>query len=139
MNAQSSQPPTIIRRPDMGLAIAGTRITLYTIMDYLRDGYSQDDIASLLNLTSEQVQAALEYIQSHWSEVEDEYDEVIREAEERRKFWEDVLREYLAHHPRTQLSPEKATQYAKLAEQRAQTIRELVGDDASSVSEAEDS
>ena len=129
MNAQSSQPPTIIRRSDMGLAIAGTRITLYTIMDYLRGGYSHEDIGFWLNLTPEQVQAAIEYIETHRSEVEAEYDEVVREAEERRIFWEAQLREHLATHPRPQPSPEKAALYAKLAEQRAQTIRELAGDD----------
>ncbi len=136
MNSQSSQSPAIIRRPDMGLAVAGTRITLYTIMDYLHDGWSRDDIASLLNLTSEQIQAALEYIQSHSSEVEDEYDQVVQEAEERRRYWEERLKEHLAHRPHTQPSPEKAALYAKLAEQRAQTIRELLDENADTPSEA---
>jgi uncharacterized protein (DUF433 family) len=133
----STQAPSIIRRPDIGLAVAGTRISLYTIMDYLRDGWSYQDIRAVLGLTSEQLRVALDYIEAHRNEVEAEYDEVIREDEERRHFWEARLQEHLVHHPRTNLSSEKAALYANLAEQRAQTIRELVGDNANALSEAE--
>lgn len=132
----STQAPSIIRRPDIGLAVAGTRITLYTIMDYLRDGWSHQDIRVLLSLTPEQMQVVLDYIEAHRNEVDAEYDEVIQEAEERRHYWEARLQEHLTHHPRTETSPEKAALYAKLAEQRAQTIRELVGDNANALSEA---
>ena len=131
MNASSS---AIIRRPDMGLAIAGTRITLYTIIEYLREGWSQEDIGGWLNLTTDQMQAALDYIKAHRDEVEAEYDEVIQEAEERQRYWEARLQEHLAHQRRAAPSPEKVALYAKLAEQRAQTIRELLGDDASALS-----
>jgi len=37
----------------MGLAIAGTRITLYTIIEYLREGWSQEEIGDWLNLTAQ--------------------------------------------------------------------------------------
>ena len=120
--------PSIIRRPDMGLAIAGTRITLYTIMEYLREGWSQQNMSDWLNLTTEQIQVALDYIEAHRSEVEAEYDEVIRETEERRHYWEERLQKHLAHQPRSQPSPDKAALYAKLAEQRAQTIHGYVDD-----------
>ena len=128
--------PSIIRRPDMGLAIAGTRITLYTIMEYLREGWSQQDIGDWLNLTTEQIQVAIDYIEAHRSEAETEYDEVIRETEERRHYWKERLQKHLAHQPRSQPSSDKAALYAKLAEQRAQTIRDLLGDDTSTLSGA---
>lgn len=133
MNTSS---PAIIRRPDMGLAIAGTRITLYTIIEYLREGSSHEEIGGWLNLTADQMRAALEYIEAHRDEVEAEYDEVIRDAGERQRYWEARLQERLDHQQRAAPSPEKAALYAKLAEQRAQTIRELLGDDASALSEA---
>lgn len=133
MNTSSSD---IIRRPDMGLAIAGTRVTLYTIIEYLREGWSQAEIGGWLNLTADQMRAALEYIEAHRDKVEAEYDEVLREAEERQRYWEARLQKHLAHQRREAPSPEKAMLYAKLAEQRAQTIRELLGDDASPLSEA---
>lgn len=131
MNASSS---AIIRRPDMGLAIAGTRITLYTIIEYLREGWSQEEIGGWLNLTTEQMRVALDYIKAHRDEVEAEYDAVIQEAEERQRYWEARLQGHLAHERRAAPSPEKAALYAKLAEQQAQTIRKLLGDDASALS-----
>ncbi len=84
-------------------------------------------------LTTEQIQVALDYIETHHSEVEAEYGEVIREAEERRHYWEARLQEHRAHQPQSQPSPDKAALYAKLAEQRAQTIRDLLGDDISTL------
>ena len=105
--------PSIIRRPDIGLAIAGTRITLYTIMEYLREGWSQQKMSDWLNLTTEQIQVAFDYIDAHRSEAEAEYDEVIREAEERRHYWEARLQEHHAHQPELQPSPDKAVLYAK--------------------------
>jgi len=133
MNTSS---PAVIRRPDMGLAIAGTRITLYTIIEYLDEGWSQQEVGDWLNLTAEQIQAALDYIDDHRAEVESEYSEVIQEADERRRFWEAQLQEHLSRKPRTTSSPERAALYTKLAEQRAQTIRELLNDDTSALSKA---
>jgi len=133
MNTSS---PAVIRRPDMGLAIAGTRITLYTIIEYLDEGWSQQEVGDWLNLTAEQIQAALDYIDDHRAEVESEYSEVIQEADERRRFWEAQLQEHLSRKPRTTPSPERAALYTKLAEQRAQTIRELLNDDTSALSKA---
>ena len=128
--------PAIIRRTDIGLAIAGTRITLYTIIEYLREGWPHEEIGGWLNLTAEQMQAALDYIAAHRDEVEAEYDEVIQEAEERQRYWEARLRDHLDRQRRTAPSPEKAALYARLAEQRAQTIRDLLSDDADAFSEA---
>jgi uncharacterized protein (DUF433 family) len=42
-------------------------------MDYLREQSTPERIAAELNLTEEQVQAALAYIAMHQSDVEDEY------------------------------------------------------------------
>lgn len=126
----STNTPTIIRRPDRGLTISGTRVTLYALMEYLRDGWAHEDIRSWLALTEAQLRAALDYIAAHRAEVEAEYDEVVRAAEEQRHYWEERLREHLAHHPPAPPTPEKAVLYAKLAEQRAQTLRELAWGDA---------
>ncbi len=38
--------------------IAGTRITVYTILEYLQEGWRPDDIAFWLHLTRDQVEAA---------------------------------------------------------------------------------
>jgi len=48
-----------IIRTERGLAIAGTRITLYDVMDYVIAKYPPKFIRAMLSLTDEQVDAAL--------------------------------------------------------------------------------
>lgn len=103
--------PTIIRRSDMGLAISGTRTTIYLVLDYLHDNWPRDEIRKWLNLTEAQLQAALDYIEAHREEVETEYEEVVREAEERQFYHEERLRQHLASLPPTPVSPEKGAFY----------------------------
>ena len=126
MSTRDSDIPTIIRRSDMGLAISGTRTTIYLVLDYLHDGWPHDEIRKWLNLTESQLQAALDYIGAHREEVEAEYEEVVREDEEQRLYWEGRLREHLASLPPTPVTPEKGAFYKKLAEQRGQLLRELI-------------
>ncbi|WIG58572.1 MAG: hypothetical protein OJF49_001318 [Ktedonobacterales bacterium] len=119
---------TIIRRPDKGLTITGTRVTLYALMDYLRAGWTADDIRAWLDLTDEQLRVALDYIAAHRGAVEAEYAAVLSEAQEHEQYWEKRLREHLARKGRPVPAPGKVALYAKLAEQRARTIRELAGE-----------
>ena len=56
-----------------GPQIVGTRITVYDIMDYLRQNWHHTAIAAWLRLSSHQVLAAIEYIEAHRAEVEAEY------------------------------------------------------------------
>jgi uncharacterized protein (DUF433 family) len=56
-----------------GPELAGTRITIHTIMDFLNYDYSLPDIATELGLTDEQVHAAVEYIRAHQAESDREY------------------------------------------------------------------
>ena len=61
-----------------GPEIEGTRITVYRIMDFVRDHCSMTTIADELDLSEAQVQAALDYIAANRSEVEAEYDQLLR-------------------------------------------------------------
>ncbi len=126
MSTADEDAPTIIRRSDMGLAISGTRTTIYLVLDYLHDDWPHDEIRKWLNLTEAQLQAALDYIEAHREAVEAEYEEVVRQDEEQRLYWEERLREHLASLPPTPVSPEKGAFYKKLAEQRGQLLRELM-------------
>lgn len=56
-----------------GLKIEGTRISVYAVFEYLRRGRSRDWIAATLNLSSCQVQAAVDYIRDHETRVAAEY------------------------------------------------------------------
>ena len=68
--------PRVVDRGD-GPKIAGTRITVYTVLDYLRAGRTRDWIAALLNLSSAQVQAAMDYICDHDTQVNAEYEAIM--------------------------------------------------------------
>lgn len=87
MTLASNERAAIIRT-ERGLTIAGTRITLYDVMDYVTAQYPPKFIRSMLSITDEQVDAALSYIEEYRSEVEAEYQAVLQEAEELRQYWE---------------------------------------------------
>ena len=95
MTPASNGQPGIIRT-ERGLTIAGTRITLYDVMDYVTAEYPPKFIRGMLNLTDEQVNAALSYIEANRAEVEAEYQIVLQEAEEIRQYWEERNRERFA-------------------------------------------
>jgi uncharacterized protein (DUF433 family) len=61
-----------------GPELEGTRVTIYRVMDFVRDGSSPAEIARELELTSEQVSLALDYIMAHRDEVEAEYEQILR-------------------------------------------------------------
>jgi uncharacterized protein (DUF433 family) len=60
-----------------GPEIAGTRITIYNVMDYRKHGWHRDRIAAQFLLSSDQIQAALDYIDVHKEEVEREYQAML--------------------------------------------------------------
>lgn len=95
MTLESNQQAAIIRT-ERGLTIGGTRITLYDVMDYVKSQYPPKFIGDVLNLTDEQVTAALSYIETNQTEVEEEYQIVLKEAEEIRRYWEERNRERFA-------------------------------------------
>lgn len=72
--------PGIVDRGD-GPKIDGTRITVYTVIEYLRAGRTRDWIAATLNLSSRQVQAAIDYIAEHQSEVDAAYERILARIE----------------------------------------------------------
>jgi uncharacterized protein (DUF433 family) len=52
-----------------GPEIAGTRITVYDVLDYFKSGWQGDMIADTLELSSRQVEIAIRYIEEHRDEV----------------------------------------------------------------------
>lgn len=87
---------TTVVRTSRGLSIAGTRITLYSVMDYVRADWPPKLIQHWLNLTDKQITDVMDYIKTHREEVEAEYQIVLRDAEEIRKYWEERNRERFA-------------------------------------------
>jgi uncharacterized protein (DUF433 family) len=70
-----------------GPEIQGTRVTVYRIMDFLRAGSPPERIAIELDLAADQVQAVLEYIDSHRGEVEAAYNEILERARRPNPEW----------------------------------------------------
>lgn len=60
-----------------GPEIAGTRITVYDVLDYHKHGWHRDLIAVTLSLSSGQVEAAIHYIEEHRDEVMAAYQKML--------------------------------------------------------------
>jgi uncharacterized protein (DUF433 family) len=67
---------TIIDR-GRGPEIAGTRITVYDIIQYVRAGWHHSAIAATLRLSSAEVLEAIRYIDEHKEEVNAKYEKNV--------------------------------------------------------------
>lgn len=114
----TNQQQAIIRT-ERGLTIVGTRISLYDVIDLLKADYSPKLIRDTFNLTDAQINAALSYIEANQSQVEAEYQEVLQNREEIRRYWEERNRERLAQIAAMPHKPGQEAFWAKLEEQRA--------------------
>lgn len=113
MTSALSERPKIIRT-GQGLTISGTRITIYDVMDHLKGGWPPQLIINWLPLTEDQLNAAFAYIDENHAEVEAEYQTVLQETHELRKYWEDKNRERLAQIAKMPPKPGQEEIYAKL-------------------------
>ena len=118
MTKSNNHQPTVVRT-GRGLSIAGTRITLYSIMDYVTAGWPPKLIRDWLDLSDQQITGAMAYIEEHRAEVEAEYQQVLQEAEENRRYWEEYNRERRARVAARPDRPEQGALRAKLAAQKA--------------------
>jgi len=92
MTRTNTSQNTVVRT-ERGLSIAGTRITLYDVMDYITADWPPRLIQHWLNLTDIQMADVMDYIEHHRTEVEAEYQLVLQRAEETRRYWEARNRE----------------------------------------------
>ena len=65
-----------------GPEVEGTRVTVYRIMDYVRENSPAARMAIELHLTDEQVRAALDYISANRRNVEAEYDKILKRVQQ---------------------------------------------------------
>jgi uncharacterized protein (DUF433 family) len=108
-----------ITRTERGLTISGTRITLYQIMDYIHASYPRHLIRHQFYLTDEQFDGAMSYIDTHYEEVESEYQTVLQQAEEIRHYWEERNKERIAYISKLPPKPEYASAWQKLQARKA--------------------
>jgi uncharacterized protein (DUF433 family) len=112
----ASNGQAAIVRTERGLTISGTRITLYDVMDYVTAQYPPKFIQGLFELTEEQINSALDYIEANRASVEAEYQIVLKEAEELRQYYEEKNRDLIA---RLAAQPSKPGQEAVRAKLQA--------------------
>lgn len=117
MNETTMFAPTVVRT-NRGLSIAGTRITLYQIMEHLKAQEAPARIRDLFGLTIKQMRDVLAYLDQHRKEVEAEYQQVLKEAEADRKYWEERNRERFAQIAAMPPKPGQEKLWTKLQETR---------------------
>ncbi|MCC6299208.1 MAG: hypothetical protein IT314_07910 [Anaerolineales bacterium] len=105
---------TVVRTAG-GLTIKGSRLTLYAVMDEIREGNSLKNVRDLYELTDEELLDILDYIHLHKQEVEQEYQAILKSAEDNRKYWEEKNRERVGT-----TYVQRETVRAKLQEMREQ-------------------
>jgi hypothetical protein len=92
----------------------GTRITLYAILDYVHAGWPPKLIQEWFNLTDTQIEDVFSYLAAHRDEVEQEYQQVIQQAEETRRYWEERNRNRVVQSPPASTSSEQTALREKL-------------------------
>jgi len=108
-------------RTERGLTIAGTRTTLYQIMDFLRANYSLEEIMTCFRLTIRQVMEVIKYIETHRDEVEAEYQQVVELADAHRRYWEERAQVHFEEITRVPLKTGHADLRRKLHEWKMQS------------------
>ena len=111
---------TTVARTSRGLSIAGTRITLYDVMDYLTANWPPNLIRDWFNLTDQQMADVMDYIEKHRAEVEAEYQLVLQQADEVRRYWETRNQEHFAQIAAMPPKPGQEEIRTKLAAWKAQ-------------------
>jgi uncharacterized protein (DUF433 family) len=115
----NNQQKTVVRT-SRGLSIAGTRITIYSIMDYVKADWPFELIQEIFDLTDQQIMDVMEYIKTHREEVEAEYQQVLEYADEERQYWESRNRERFEQIAAMTPPPGKEELWAKLQAKKAE-------------------
>jgi hypothetical protein len=85
---------TVIRT-ERGLTVKGSRLTLYYIMEAMKEDNSLKNIRDIYELTDEEMLDILDYLHLNKDEVETEYQQVLKSSEENRKYWEEKNRDLM--------------------------------------------
>lgn len=77
-----------------GPSIAGTRITVYSIMDFFKNNRSKEYILQRMPMiTAEQLDAVYDYVEQHRAEVEQDYARILRRSAEAQAESARIMRE----------------------------------------------
>lgn len=105
---------------ERGLTIAGTRISLYDILDLLAANYTPLLIRERLNLTDRQIYAALSYIKKNRDRLNAEYRKVLQTRQEIRQYWQERNRDHFSLIAEIPHKSGQEALWGKLEEEKAQ-------------------
>lgn len=110
--------PGIVQRSDRGLCVAGTKLSLFTIMDYVNEG-QQQDLLTYGQLSAEQLQQAMDYIAAHRAEFDSAYAAYVQKANELESFYRHRARQHRTppHNP----TPTEAAIWERLQARQRQS------------------
>lgn len=109
-----------------GPSLAGTRITVYSVMDLIKAGWSNRLIAHTMELTLEQVDAIFAYVETHRDEVEAAYARILEREARARAESERVMRERSSFPPDMPWDEKRKLMIQRL-EERKRTAQEQNG------------
>jgi hypothetical protein len=93
-------------------------------MDYLKRDWPPRLIRHWFQLTEKQINDVMQYLETHRAEVETEYQQVVKEAEELRRYYEAKHRDRLSKIARLPPKPGTEALWAKLMAQKAKHEQE---------------
>jgi uncharacterized protein (DUF433 family) len=118
MSTTTAVTPLVVETP-RGPSIAGTRITIYSLMDYLKLGLSRNYTKASFRISDEELDAAIEYIEQHREQVERNYARILQREAEARARSEQIMRERSPFPPDMPLEERK-----KLMLEKIRTMKE---------------
>lgn len=122
--SDNGNPNKTVVRTSRGLTVGGTRLTIYQLIDHFKAGHSDELVQEWYRLTPEQLADIHRYIDEHREEVEAEYQEVLRLAEENRRYWEERNRERFQEIDRQPKTAQQLAIQRKIAELRSKLNRQ---------------
>ena len=117
--SDNGNPNKTVVRTSRGLTVGGTRLTIYLLLDSIKAGHSDEMILQSYAITREQLGDVHRYLKEHREEVEAEYQEVLRLAQENRRYWEERNRERIKEIDRLPKTPQQIAVRLKIAELRS--------------------
>lgn len=127
MTTATNTNALIVETP-RGPSLAGTRITVYDVMDYLKGNWSRHFITHIMRITDEQLDAVLAYVAEHKEEVELEYAAILQREEELRVRYEKVFWERSRFTPDTPLEERRRILMQVLEEKKKKAAQSSSSD-----------
>lgn len=98
MNTTTVDQTLIVETP-RGPSIAGTRITVYSLMDFFKANWSKAEILEVMTITAAELDAVYAYVAQHNEVVEAEYARILQREAAARKVAERTFRERSPYPP----------------------------------------